>query len=51
LLTTLFVVGGIAGLWAGQWLGQRLSGVLLQRVFAVVIVAVAMFVVIRSPWT
>lgn len=51
LLTTLFVVGGIAGLWVGQWLGQRLSGVLLQRVFAVVIVAVAMFVVIRSTWT
>ncbi|HEY1066781.1 MAG TPA: sulfite exporter TauE/SafE family protein [Pirellulales bacterium] len=47
-LTALFVVGGVLGLFAGQQLGRRLSGPLLQRVFAVAIVGVACFVVVKN---
>lgn len=43
-LTGLFVLGGVLGTQAGNFLGQRLSTSLLQRVFAVGIVAVAVFV-------
>jgi uncharacterized membrane protein YfcA len=46
--TVLFVVGGIAGMVAGVGAGRYLSGPTLQRVFAVVIVAVATFVVVRT---
>ena len=44
----LFVIGGIAGLFAGQQIGRRLSGPALQKVFAVAILAVAAFVIIRN---
>lgn len=48
VLTSLFVLGGIAGLFAGQSLGRRLSAAMLQRVFAVVILLVAAFVIVRN---
>ena len=47
-VTVLFVVGGVAGMFAGIAVGRYLSGPTLQRVFAVVIVAVATFVVVRT---
>jgi uncharacterized membrane protein YfcA len=47
-VTSLFVVGGIAGLFAGQRIGRRLSGPALQKVFAVAILAVAAFVIVRN---
>jgi uncharacterized membrane protein YfcA len=47
-LTALFVVGGIGGLALGTAAGRRMSPVLLQKVFAVVIVAVATFVMVRN---
>ena len=47
-LTALFVVGGIGGLALGTTLGRRMSPVRLQKVFAVVIVAVATFVMVRN---
>ena len=47
-LTGLFVLGGAAGLFAGNMLARRISGVALQKVFASSIVAIALFVVIRS---
>ncbi len=47
-MTALFVVGGIAGLFAGQQIGRRLSGPALQRVFVVAILAVAAFVIVRN---
>ena len=43
-----FVAGSIPGLFIGSFLGRRLTGPLLARVFAVAIVCVAMFVIIRS---
>lgn len=48
LVTALFVAGGIGGLFAGQQIGRRLSGPALQKVFAVAIVAVAAFVIVRN---
>jgi uncharacterized membrane protein YfcA len=44
----LFVLGGIAGLFAGQRMGRRLSGPVLQRVFVVAILVVAAFVIVRN---
>lgn len=44
----LFVVGGIVGMLLGQLASRRLSGPTLQRVFAVAIVAVASFVIVRT---
>lgn len=43
-----FLAGAIAGLFAGGRLSQRFSGPTLQRVFAVAIVAVATFVIVRN---
>lgn len=47
-VTALFVVGGIAGLFAGQQIGRRLSGPILQKVFVVAILVVAAFVIARN---
>lgn len=47
-VTGLFVLGGIAGLFAGQRIGRRLSGPLLQKVFVVAILAVAALVIARN---
>ncbi|MBL9162320.1 MAG: sulfite exporter TauE/SafE family protein [Planctomycetaceae bacterium] len=46
--TSYFVVGGVVGMLAGIWASRFLSGPALQRVFAVAIVAVAMFVILRT---
>lgn len=48
LITSLFVVGGIVGLFAGQQIGRRLSGPMLQKVFVIAILAVAVFVILRN---
>lgn len=45
-----FTAGSIAGLFGGGWLGQRLKGPVLQRVFAAAIVLVAMYVMFRTVW-
>jgi uncharacterized membrane protein YfcA len=47
-MTLLFVIGGITGLFAGQQIGRRLSGPVLQKTFAVAILAVAAFVTVRN---
>ena len=46
--TALFVVGGIVGMLLGNLAGRRLSGPALQKVFALAIVAVALFVIVRT---
>ena len=48
VVTLLFVMGGIAGLFAGQQIGRRLSGPVLQKLFVVAILVVAAFVIIRN---
>lgn len=48
VVTSLFVAGGIAGLFAGQQIGRRLPGLVLQKVFVVAILGVAAFVIVRS---
>jgi uncharacterized membrane protein YfcA len=47
-VTLLFIAGGVAGMWAGTRLGRRLSGPRLQQIFAVAILIVAAFVVMRN---
>lgn len=47
-VTALFVVGGIGGLGIGTLLGRRMSPLLLQKVFSVVILAVATFVLFKN---
>lgn len=48
VVTVLFVIGGVVGLFLGQQIGRRLSGPALQKVFVVAILAVAAFVIIRN---
>jgi uncharacterized membrane protein YfcA len=43
-----FVVGGTLGMFAGTWASRYLSESMLQKIFAVVIVAVAIFVIFRT---
>ena len=47
-VTLYFVVGGVLGLLAGMSTSQFLSGPALQKVFALAIVAVAIFVIVRT---
>jgi uncharacterized membrane protein YfcA len=47
-LVWLFAAGGIAGLFGGAYLAQRLAGPRLQRVFAAAIVLVAAFVLVKN---
>lgn len=48
VVTVLFIIGGIGGMFAGQRIGRRLSGPTLQKVFVVAILVVAVFVIIRN---
>jgi uncharacterized membrane protein YfcA len=43
-----FVAGSIPGLCAGSFIGRRLTGPLLSRIFAVAIVCVATFVIAKT---
>lgn len=47
-VATWFAVGGILGLASGQSVAHRLSASVLQRVFSLAILLVAVFVVIRN---
>ncbi len=46
----VFTTGSIAGLFAGSALAQRMAGPILQKVFAVAIVVVALYVIFRTVW-
>lgn len=50
-VTLLFVAGGIVGLFAGRQIGRHLSGPMLQKVFAVAMLLVAAFVMVRCLGT
>lgn len=43
-----FVAGSVPTLFAGSWIGRRLGGPTLARVFAVAILCVALFVIVKS---
>lgn len=43
-----FAAGGVVGLGIGTWGEHRISPVILQKLFSIVIVAVALYVVVRS---
>ena len=47
--TTLqFMVGGFAGMWLGGIVAKRLKGPTLQKIFAVAVVLVAAFVIVKT---
>lgn len=46
--TAWFGGGGVIGMFVGNWAGQRLSRPALQKVFAGAIIAVAIFVIVRT---
>lgn len=48
--TLYFVVGGVLGMFIGIWASRYLSGPALQKLFAVAIVAVAVFVILRTTF-
>lgn len=50
-ITALFIVGGVVGMTLGSRLGRRMSGATLQKVFAVAIVAVAIFIIVRTVFS
>lgn len=47
-VTSLFVAGGLVGLFLGQSVSHLLSSSMLQRVFSVAILIVAVFVIVRN---
>ncbi len=47
-VTMLFVVGGVVGMGVGTFVGRRMSAAKLQRLFAIVIVLVALFNVVMT---
>jgi uncharacterized membrane protein YfcA len=47
-LTALFVLGGVLGMELGTWLGRRMGGPGLQKLFAAAMVVVAAFIVTKS---
>ncbi len=47
-ITTLFATGGLLGLGVGQSVAHRLSASMLQRVFSVAILLVAVFVIVKN---
>jgi uncharacterized protein len=50
-VTLSFLLGSVAGLFAGTALSRRIAGPLLQQVFAAAIVVVGVFVIIRNIWS
>jgi uncharacterized membrane protein YfcA len=50
-ITWLFLVGGLAGMWAGTAIASRLAGRRLQQVFATAIVGVGVFIIARNVWS
>jgi uncharacterized membrane protein YfcA len=47
--TTLqFLIGGLGGIWLGGLVANKLNGPTLQRVFAAVVVLVAVFVIVKT---
>jgi uncharacterized membrane protein YfcA len=47
-VTSMFVVGGLMGLRIGQSISQRLSSAMLQKIFSLAILLVALFVIFRN---
>jgi uncharacterized membrane protein YfcA len=47
-VTSMFVVGGLTGLRIGQSISQRLSSAMLQKIFSLAILLVALFVIFRN---
>lgn len=48
LTTVLFLIGSLAGMWAGTAIASRLAGRRLQQLFAATVVAVGVFIITRN---
>jgi uncharacterized membrane protein YfcA len=48
IVAAWFVAGGAVGLFAGKALGQKLPGPLMQKVFAFALLAVGVFILLRT---
>ena len=46
--TVLFMAGGFTGMWLGGIVAKRLKGPTLQKVFAIAVVLVAAFVIVKT---
>jgi uncharacterized membrane protein YfcA len=46
--TSMFLIGGLVGIWLGGLVAKRLNGPTLQRVFASAVVLVAIFVIAKT---
>jgi uncharacterized membrane protein YfcA len=46
-MTALFVLGGLLGMGLGAVLSRRLAGPLLQKLFAIAMVSVAIYILVR----
>ncbi|MFY7878037.1 MAG: sulfite exporter TauE/SafE family protein, partial [Pirellula sp.] len=44
----LFTMGSLVGLFLGSWLALRIAGPLLQRLFAMAIVSIAIYVILKE---
>jgi len=49
-LTLLFVAGGVVGMLLGSWGSRKIAGPVLQRGFAVALVAVSGFMITQNIW-
>jgi uncharacterized membrane protein YfcA len=47
-ITLGFLAGSIPGLFAGSFIGRRMPGSLVARIFSVTIVCVAAFVILKT---
>jgi len=47
-ITSLFIVGGVIGMFIGQYAARKISPKKLQKVFSIAILLVALFVLIRN---
>jgi uncharacterized membrane protein YfcA len=47
-VATLFVLGGILGLFAGQRIGRQMSSATLKKVFSVAVLLVAIYMIVRN---
>ncbi len=47
-ITLQFLLGGIVGMWLGGLVANRLKGPTLQKTFAIAVVFVAVFVIVKS---
>jgi uncharacterized membrane protein YfcA len=49
--TSLFLIGGLLGIGVGGWVSTKLNGPTLQKVFAIAVVLVAIFMIVKTTYS